>query len=223
MTISKEWEKCFKKNLQMSVWPWSDLVSYVMRYACPTGKDFRVLELGCGAGANIPFFTSLGVNYFAIDGSPMIIEILKKKFPSISKNIIQGDFTSEIPFEGNFDLIVDRCAITHNTTDSIKNCLSNIYDKLKKNGKYIGIDWFSTHNSDFLNGQTIDADKFTKTGYEKGMFTNVEQVHFSDKTHLLELFSDFEILHLEHKITKTEIPENLHQSAWWNIAIQKTR
>ena len=120
MTISEEWEKCFKENLQISVWPWSDLVSYVMRYASPTGKDFRVLELGCGSGANIPFFISLGVNYFAIDGSPTIIEMLKKKFPLISKNIVYGDFTTEIPFDGTFDLIVDRCAITHNTTDGIK-------------------------------------------------------------------------------------------------------
>ena len=221
MTISEEWEKCFKENLQLSVWPWSDLVSYVMRYACPTGNNFRVLELGCGAGANIPFFISLGVDYFGIDGSSTIIEMLKNKFPSISKNIIQGDFTSKIPFEGNFDLIVDRSAITHNTTNGIKNCLSNIYDKLKKNGKYVGIDWFSTLNSDFLNGQTIDGDKFTKTGYEKGMFSKVGRVHFSDKNHLLELFSDFEILNLEHKIINTEIPKNSHQSAWWNIVIQK--
>ena len=116
---------------------------------------------------------------------------------------------------------MDRSAITHNTTNGIKNCLSNIYDKLKKNGKYVGIDWFSTLNSDFLNGQTIDGDKFTKTGYEKGMFSKVGRVHFSDKNHLLELFSDFEILHLEHKIINTEIPKNSHQSAWWNIVIQK--
>ena len=76
MTFSQEWEKCFKENTQISTWPWSDLVSYVMRYARPTGENFRVLELGCGAGANIPFFISLGVDYYAIDGSSTIVEIL---------------------------------------------------------------------------------------------------------------------------------------------------
>lgn len=223
MTFSQEWEKCFKENTQISTWPWSDLVSYVMRYARPTGENFRVLELGCGAGANIPFFISLGVDYYAIDGSSTIVEILKKKFPSISTNIVQGDFTLEIPFNGTFDLIVDRCAITHNTTQGIKNCLNNIYKKLKKNGKYIGIDWFSTNNSDFLSGHAIDDDKFTRTEYEKGMFARVGLVHFSDKNHLLELFSDFDILHLEHKTVKTEIPENYYQAAWWNLVVQKTR
>ena len=37
----------------MSIWPWSDLVSYVMRYVPPNFAEFKVLELGCGAGANI--------------------------------------------------------------------------------------------------------------------------------------------------------------------------
>lgn len=222
MTFSEEWEKCFKENTHISIWPWSDLVSYVMRYARPTGENFRVLELGCGAGANIPFFISLGVDYYAIEGSSTIVELLKKKFPSSATNIVQGDFTLEIPFDRTFDLIVDRSAITHNTTQGIKNCLNNVYKKLKKNGKYIGIDWFSTNHSDFLNGHVTDDDKFTRTGYENGMFEKVGRVHFSDKNHLLELFSEFNILHLEHKTIKSEIPESSYQAAWWNLVAQKT-
>jgi len=57
----------------------SDLISYVMRYARPSGKGCRVLELGCGAGANIPFFKSLGAEYFGIEGSGAVVEMLLKK------------------------------------------------------------------------------------------------------------------------------------------------
>ena len=45
--------KKYKEKLQMSIWPWSDLVTAVMRLRLPAST--RVLELGCGAGANIPF------------------------------------------------------------------------------------------------------------------------------------------------------------------------
>ena len=38
----------------MSIWPWSDLVSYVMRYT-KINENYKVLEIGCGSGANIPF------------------------------------------------------------------------------------------------------------------------------------------------------------------------
>ena len=51
--FSIEWDQRYKENLQMSIWPWSDLVSAVMRLRLPAST--RVLELGCGAGANIPF------------------------------------------------------------------------------------------------------------------------------------------------------------------------
>ena len=41
----------------------------------------RVLELGCGPGANIPFFLSQGADYYAAEGSETIVVELQKKFP----------------------------------------------------------------------------------------------------------------------------------------------
>ncbi len=219
MTISEEWENIFKENLQISVWPWSDLVSYVMRYTCPTGKDFRVLELGCGAGANIPFFQSFNVDYFGIDGSSIIINMLKEKFPNLKNNLIVGDITNNIIFEGKFDLIIDRSALTHNSTNAIKNGLDLVNNKLNDSGKFIGIDWFSTKCSEFSKGEITD-DEFTKRFHE-GPFANVGKVHFAEKSHMINFFKKFKILILDHKITKTEIPENDHIIATWNIVAEK--
>lgn len=67
------WNKIYKRNEQISIWPWSDLVSIVMRHTKPTTNDFKVVELGCGAGANIPFFLSLGVEYYSIEASEIIV------------------------------------------------------------------------------------------------------------------------------------------------------
>src|SRR4029077_14742021 len=58
MGFSKEWDDCYRRGGQAIKWPWSDVISLVMRHARPTGSEFRVLELGCGSGANIPFFES---------------------------------------------------------------------------------------------------------------------------------------------------------------------
>src|SRR3990172_2305781 len=115
MTFSKEWDYRYKENTNMSTWPWSDLVSYVKRYVHLT-KNSRVLELGCGAGANIPFFLSLGVKYYSIEGSAIMVNKLKKKFPNLQENIVVGDFTQNIPFSKSFDLVIDRSSLTHNTT-----------------------------------------------------------------------------------------------------------
>ena len=217
MTFSKEWNKRYEKHSDMSIWPWSDLVSYVMRYS-HSNKKLRVLEIGCGAGANIPFFLSLGYKYYGIEGSAIIIDKLKRRFPIIKKNIVTGDFTSEIPFDGKFDLVIDRSSLTHNTTEGIKKCLDLVYDKMKNDSKYIGIDWFSTSHQDY--SRAIKVDKYTRSGYTKGQFANVGIVHFSNKSHLKKLFKKFEILALEHKIVISQIPEK-KEFASWNFVAKK--
>jgi len=222
MNFSQEWDERFKENSHISIWPWSDLITFVMRYAKPHNTKFRVLELGCGAGANIPFFTSFNnVVYYAIDGSSTIIQRLKEKFPQIKDNLITGDFTQEIPFNDKFDLIFDRGALTCNSTQAIKDCLKTIYDKLNIDGKYIGIDLFSTLHSEFQKGNATE-DNFTKTNYIEGPYANTGRVHFFDKSHILDLFAKFDILRLEHKVTKIEIPENSKYTlASWNLLAKK--
>lgn len=219
MTFSKEWNIAYKKNTHMSIWPWPDLISYVKRYT-KLDKQSKILEIGCGAGANIPFFLSLGVQYYGMDGNNVTIKKLKKKFPELKDRLIIGDFTKELPFLELFDLIVDRSSLTHNHTNAISNCISLIEKKLTDHGLFIGIDWFSTIHTDYSNG--ISIDKYTKTGYTKGQFANVGLIHFSNKRHLLELFSNFNISHLEHKIVKLEIPNNNYQAAYWNLIAKKS-
>ena len=221
MTFSTRWNNAYEKNTHLSVWPWPDLIRNVMKYAGPFNNKFRVLELGFGAGANIPFFISLNVEYFGIEGSEVMVESLKRKFPQLKNNLIAGDFTQNIPFSGNFNLVVDRSSLTHNTTHGIENCLNQIYEKLIVGGKFIGIDWFSTLHSDYQKGDE-GADTFTRTDYQSGQFANIGNVHFSDKAHLLNLFKKFKIHILEHKKIQTEIPTNNHVFASWNFVAEKT-
>lgn len=220
MTFSTEWDKCYKNHTHNSTWPWSDMVSCVKRYSHTDNPNYRVLELGCGAGANIPFFLDEGVQYYAIEGSSYMVNKIKEKFTQIKENIFNGDFTKEIPFDGDFDLIVDRAALTHNTTEGITHSLDLVYQKLKTDGKYIGIDWFSTVHSEYLKGRAAE-DTFTRTDYQEGQFANVGRVHFSDKSHMEEIFKKFKIIFLQHKVMKTEIPNEGLTFASWNIVSKK--
>lgn len=220
MTFSNEWEEAYKRGEQLSIWPWSDLVSCVMRYSKPNAPHFRVLELGFGAGANIRFFLELGVEYFGIEGSASIVERVQKKYPQIKNRLIAGDFTREIPFEGEFDLIVDRSSITHASTAAIQNCLKILKTKMKPHSKYIGIDWFSSKHSDIQYG-TADEDERTRTGFTHGQFKGIGQVHFSDEGHLRDLFKDFQIQLLEEKTSQRFEPKDNWLFASWNIVAQR--
>jgi hypothetical protein len=220
MSFSVEWDERYSQNTHLSTWPWSDLVSYFHRYAGPFSPATEVLEIGFGAGANIPFFKALGVAYSGIEGSQAIHSRVCERFPELADKLYLGDLSSyELPH--SYDVVVDRAAMTHNSTAAIENGLKHLSKYLPIGGRYIGIDWFSTCHSDFALGETIDA--FTKFNLLEGQFVGVGNVHFSTKEHILELFSNagFRVTTLEHKQCIAEIPQVDHVFASWNLVAEK--
>ena len=223
MSFSSEWEQIYSQGMQNSIWPWSDLVSYVMRYARPHGGSCKVLELGFGAGANIAFFASLGVDYFGTEGSESAVRRVARRFenqPRIS--LVCCDFTRTIPFDGPFDLIVDRSSLTHNSTAAIGACLRLVAARMGPGARFIGIDWFSTDNSQFLAGADM-GDYHTRSGFESGQFKDIGIVHFFDEEHLMDLISGagLKIERLEHKHSEFALPKGADRMAWWNFVAVK--
>ena len=82
VSFSPAWDAAYREGQHLSTWPWSDVVSYVSVTPDRDGGYSRVLECGCGAGANIPFFERLGMDYFAIEGSDNMVAKSRRLSPS---------------------------------------------------------------------------------------------------------------------------------------------
>lgn len=219
MSFSIQWDEQYQDNQHMSIWPWSNLVSLAMRMTdLKKGHDdFSVMEVGCGAGANIPFFAAYTKTIYALEGSEFIVSKLKDRFPQIADNIMAGDFTKEWPVDNKFDLIVDRGASTHNTTSALKEYLAQVRKHLKPEGIVIITDWFSTEHACYSYGESTE-DKYTKTNYVDGPFANLGNVHYFDKEQIMELTQDFELLHLDHLTSQVEGESG--PSACWNLVLK---
>jgi SAM-dependent methyltransferase len=224
MSLSTEWNDTYLENRHMSTWPWNDVVSLSHSYARLT-TDSKVLELGCGAGANIPFFLSLGVDFYAIEGSEAAVNRLLKKFPKLEGKIVCADFTKDIPFPNHFDLVLDRGSITHNFEYDIKYCLSLVHKSLKAGGVLIGNTWMSTSNDYFQKGTPTD-DPFTKTNYPDGPYFGIGKVHFFDKNSIQTLLNEFTIIHLEESIRYSHVNSRFFDPSstkysFWNLVAKK--
>ncbi len=222
MSFSNDWENCYAGNTHLSVWPWSDIVSLVHRHCKPliSSGSVKVLELGCGAGANIPLFLALGWDYYGVEGSPTIVSKLHQRYPDLVTKILVGDFTVSIPFNETFDLVIDRASLTHNTTSSIINALEISLQSLNSGGIFIGSDWFSVNHSDYTLGEKTE-DIYTRVNYSKGQFLGVGKVHFSDEIHIRSLLKNFDILYLEEKEIRSYEPKNDHKFSSWNFVARK--
>lgn len=214
--FSSQWQDIYSSGAHQSAWPWSDLVTLVMRHTPSERRGLRILELGVGAGANVPFFQSLGMEYYAVEGSAAAVDQLRRKFPDIADQFRIGDFSRSLSHDGVFDLIVDRGALTHNSTASIRQTLDLVRQRLKPGGRFIGVDWFSTAHAGFALGKASD-DQYTRVEITQGHLAGTGRVHFSDEGHMRDLFRDFAIMLLRHKTTTTAVPEGADHLAWYDI------
>lgn len=213
------WEIIYKKKLQLIEWPWSDLIGLVNKFAT-RNKKTKVLELGFGNGPNIPYFLNLNMDYSGIELSKTITDKVKKKFPLIKNKLFHGNFSASKTLGQNFDLIVDRGAMTHNSSKDIILSIDLAHKALKKGGIYIGTDWMSTDHSDFKLG-TQSSDKKTKYNFKKGGFKGVGNVHFFDKVEIKKIFKNWKILYLNKKSLKSFIPNKKFNYSTWSIVAKK--
>jgi SAM-dependent methyltransferase len=220
MSFTNNWENIYRTNQQLSIWPWSDLVSAVMHFAEPANERLRVLELGCGAGSNIPLFDSLDADYFGIDGSDAIIKKLKQAFPEKSHQLQVCDFTKELYFDGPFDLIIDRGSLTHNSDADIRNSVDLAFSSLHQGGRLIAIDWFSSDHSGNLTGEPAE-DPYTRINFETGPLNGTGLAHFADKENIEDIFKKWKLEKLDHRTTTPIFPESINSSASWNIVVQR--
>lgn len=216
--MQENWDNLYKNNKHHSIWPWVDLISEVKKINI---KLDAALEMGCGMGANIPFFIAEGIEYFGIDGSPTAIQCNTDRFPNIKENLKVCDFTKEIPFDRKFQLIFDRASITHNDMFAIKSCLEIIANKTMEGGYFIGIDWFSDNHIDFQKGDI--SSQGSRKNITSEQFRGTGVVHFFNKNEIISLFevNNFTIVKMEEKTIVNSLSNSCDKRCTFNFIAQK--
>ena len=216
------WENIYKKKKQLVEWPFSELISLFNRFKIKKKKKItRVLELGCGSGANAIFFLSKKISYTGIDFSKSVIKECEKKFYK-RKNIkfYCMDISKPLKFVKKFDYIIDRGSLTHLSEKEIKNCVKNIYVNLRSKGIFFSIDLFSTNHSIFRKGKVYES-YYTRIFKKKSdRYYNVGKISFFSKKKINNLFKRFQIIELIEK-NLINYSKKSEKYSFWQMVLKK--
>jgi ubiquinone/menaquinone biosynthesis C-methylase UbiE len=210
-----DWEKdIYTKGRQINKWPFSELVSTVMRAtAGQVRSGIAVLELGCGTGNNIWFLASEGFDTYGIDMSKTAIDYAKKRIGQLGFNaeLKVGDI-SKLPWpDSKFDIVIDRGALTQNSHDSIKKILEEVHRVLKREGMIISSTLIGLNHPDRIFGEEVFYHTFDN--FSRGYFKNVGLTSFFDADDIKSLFANFNKVEIS-KHTTSDGAGNIRNEAY---------
>lgn len=104
------------------------------RYAAGEAKG-KVLEIGCGTGANFAYYTDAAADVTATDPDPYMLERARKKLSAATQPVeIREAAAEELPFEdASFDTVVDT--INMCTIGDLAKALAEMKRVLRPSGE----------------------------------------------------------------------------------------
>ena len=207
------WNNIYKTKKHESIWPWNDVIKLCKRF-CNKKKNQKILELGCGLGANIPFFIKEKFKYHGIDHSKIAVNKIKKNFPTIKNDIIHADITNFNfkNFENKFDVILDRGTLTHLNNKEFRLVTNKIQKLMLPSSIFICCSLYSHKCTDHVNNKNQNI-------FDKGLFAKVGYINFFNKKKIKNLYKKWTINFLEEVDYFDHIKN--YRYSYWNLILKK--
>ncbi len=190
----QHWDEKFRAQ-EWGRYPPEDLVRFCGRHYKNTDRNsVKVLEIGCGPGANIWFLHREGFDVSGIDGSPSAIDQAYKRVSenaALNKHkpdLKVGDF-SKLPWKDHsFDVVIDIFSLYANTSAIIDLTLKEVFRVLKPNGRFYSKLW-GRDSTGYGSGVRLEDGTYDKI--ESGPCRDMGVSHFFDKPEIERVFKDF--------------------------------
>lgn len=198
-------------------YPADHLIRTVMRayWARDDRESAFVLELGCGAGANLSFFLAEGFQVYGVDGSPSAIKKCSERLtaaPGQTLDLSAQRFdTLDIP-KDDFDLIVDYFAIYANRLETIRKTYANAKAMLKSGGMFYSRVW-GTGCTGAATGLIVEPG--TSQNPTAGPCKDMGMSHFFTKEELVDLFSDWQSTQITRVLTEEPDGSMIEEFVIW--------
>lgn len=197
MTWDPVWEKVYRES-EWGKYPGESLIRFVARnYYRRERNKIRMLEIGCGPGANIWYIAREGFKAYGIDGSSTAIEKAKNRLRAegLGAKLLVSDAQNLSFPEDYFDAVVDNECLAHNSASSAAKILKEIGRVLKKGGLF----YSRTFTDKTYVGQSRKKlARLEYNGVSDGPFANRGFIRLTDRNSISSLYAkQFEILSVD--------------------------
>jgi SAM-dependent methyltransferase len=223
MSWDPAWEKIFGSR-GWGRYPPEELVRFAARnlFAAADRKHVKVLEVGCGAGANLWFLAREGFDVYGIDGSESAVSKAGRYLAAsgFKANLIVGDviYLNELYPGATFDAVVDVACLQHNQPEAIRSMIGQIHRLLNPAGKIFSM---MVARGSYGDGQGMEIAPGTLSAIQEGPLSQVGLVHLSTLEEIQALFGCFSEVRIEYAIRSLD--ERRHEYKHWVIEGTKSR
>lgn len=222
MTWDPVWEEVFS-TYEWGKYPNEDLIRFIARnfYKVSKRKNVKILEVGCGPGANLWYIAREGFSVYGVDGSTTAIKIAKERLdrevPGWTGRLIIGDITT-LPFEDElFDAVVDNECIYSNPWENSKLIYQELARVTKNNGKLYSRT-FATGCWGDRTGRQVGHNAWVVS---EGPLLDKGFSRFTDYEEIDELIGGFRTISVE-LLTRTE-GNRAYEIKEWIITAEKAK
>jgi SAM-dependent methyltransferase len=126
-------------------------------------KDIKVLDVGCGSGANLWMMAKEGLQVYGLDSSAAALELARQHLHekwSVMADLRVGSFTA-LPYEdAYFDAVVDVVSLQHLSLKDARLAIGEIARVLKPSGEFFSYR-LSDHSVQFADLSQAKVDVAT--------------------------------------------------------------
>ena len=220
MAWDEVWERVFRDR-EWGRYPQEDVVRFVARsfYAARDRAQVKILEIGCGPGSGASWFIAReGFSLTGIDASPTAIDKARARFAAEG---LRGEFVlgpvDRLPFpDESFDAVIDVVCLACNAEEGTRAILREVRRVLKTGGRHFSL---TPKDGCWGDGAGERIDATTLREVRAGPFSGLGPTRFATRESILDLYSGFRDLALEHMSRSADNGE--HEVTHWIVTCRK--
>jgi len=191
------WDWIFRSK-SWGKYPPEHIIRFIARcyFNAEDRSKVRLLEIGCGPGANLWFIAREGFSASGIDGSSVAIDRAKERLAAegLTADLRVGDY-AQLPWpDSSFDGIIENVSLYSNPATAIDGALNEAHRTLRPGGRFLS-SFFSDRTWGYGEGNMIERDGFVNL--REGPLAGAGFCLFLDRERVPEMFHAFSELAVE--------------------------